>query len=68
MVPSEGSVEVDDTERDLERRYHSSGTQNRKLRDTGVSEDLKGFVVKGVSIILESELVKGNLNGSGERP
>jgi hypothetical protein len=43
IVPAEGVVELEETFRDLDRRYHSSGTQNLKDR---VAEGPNGLAVK----------------------
>lgn len=55
-VSSEGSKEAVEDERDFERRYHSSGTQNRKCLDADGS---RGFILKGASRMAERLALKG---------
>lgn len=62
-VDSEGTIDMEGMIRDFERRYHSSGTQNRKfLRAKGRN----GLGVKGVSMIVDTEVVAGSLEHSDE--
>lgn len=52
MVDCVGSVDAVDTLLDLERRYHSSGTQKRKPR---VAADVYGLAQKEDSMILKTK-------------
>lgn len=60
-VASEGSSELVELVRDLERRYHSSGTEKRKVR---VADLLNGLVTDGVSRILETIALGESLDDS----
>lgn len=64
MVSSEGSVDVLDTCLLFDRRYHSSGTQKRKLRDAVDGVERNGFDVWGDSRIFDSALASGSLTDS----
>ena len=64
MVSCETSLDVDDTLRDLERRYHSSGTLNLNER---LAREPRGFGVIGVSKTEESTVSKGILVDSEDR-
>lgn len=62
-VDSEGPTDVEGMIRDFERRYHSSGTQNRKFRR---AEGQNGLGVKGVSMVADINVVPESLEHSGE--
>lgn len=64
MVSSEGCVDALDTCLLFDRRYHSSGTQKRKLRDTVDGVERNGFDEWGDSSILDNALATGNLTDS----
>lgn len=55
-MSSEGSKDAVEDERDLERRYHSSGTQKRKCLE---AEGLRGFALRGLSRTPERLVLKG---------
>ena len=62
MVDWEGSKDAEDTLRDFDRRYHSSGTQNRNIR---FAEDDNGLGEKGKPTTLKISEEGGNLENSG---
>jgi hypothetical protein len=65
MVDSEGSTDdVLETERELDRLYHSSGTQNLKQRR---AEEENGFSVKGNVRTLATIEDGGSLENSGTK-
>jgi hypothetical protein len=62
MVSSDGSREAVETLRDLERLYHSSGTQNLKER---VAEGERGLGVTGACMAWNRGREDGSLVVSG---
>lgn len=64
IVSSEGSVEVVETDRDFDRRYHSSGTQNLNVCATDDAEGGKGLRSEEHSMRLDSVLAEDNRDDS----
>lgn len=58
MVSSDGFAELDEIVRDFERRYHSSGTQKRKVLEAKRAVDC---ALLGFSTMLDNVLEGGNL-------